>query len=294
MTFEANGPSTEFGIAGAGRVARSFGKLLNDRGHRVVAVASRDPSRASAAASFIGSAVQTVTYEELSKQVCSLLIAVSDDAIEHVARIFSNDFRDGTVLHTSGIYGVNVLASLIGQGNSCAGLHPLQTIATPEQGLQKLPGSAFLITGAGRAAEWATQIVHLLRGEIIRIVPGKKPVYHVAAIMASNYIVALINAAVHAMGVAGVESETARHALTPLIKASVENALERPEEALTGPIQRGDLKTLELHLQGLASLPPCIEQLYRSVGMYAVQVACQQGLDDADASQVQELLRETK
>jgi predicted short-subunit dehydrogenase-like oxidoreductase (DUF2520 family) len=96
------------------------------------------------------------------------------------------------------------------------------------------------------------------------------------------------------MGAAGVEPEAARRALAPLIGASVENALGQPAEALTGPIQRGDLQTLELHLQGLASLPPSIDQLYRSLGMHTVQVALEQGLESADAGQVEHLLRKAE
>ncbi|MEE2839447.1 MAG: Rossmann-like and DUF2520 domain-containing protein [Acidobacteriota bacterium] len=293
-TLRFNDPSREFGIAGAGRVARSLGKLLNDRGQRVVAVASRKPSRARNAAAFIGSGVQALTYAELASKVESILIAVSDDSIADVATTLALDLRKGTVLHTSGIHGTDVLAPLTEQGNSGAGLHPLQTIATPEQGLEKLPGSTFTIAGSGRAAGWAAQIINLLEGEILSIDSDQKPTYHVAAVMASNYVVSLIDAAVQVMGAAGVEPEAARRALAPLIGASVENALGQPAEALTGPIRRGDLQTLELHLQGLASLPPSIDQLYRSLGMHTVQVALEQGLESADAGQVEHLLRKAE
>lgn len=275
-------------------MARSLGKLLSDRGQKVVAVASRESSRAETAAAFIGRGAQALTYAELSSKVGNILIAVSDDAIEQIAKILAIDLREGTVLHTSGIHGTDVLAPLTEQGNSCAGLHPLQTIATPEQGLEKLPGSTFSIAGSGRAAEWAEQIIILLEGEILRIAPGQKPTYHAAAVMASNYVVSLIDAAVQVMEAAGVKPEPARRALAPLIEASVENALKQPEEALTGPILRGDVQTLALHLQGLASLPSSIEQLYRSLGMHTVQVARKQGLKSADASQVEHLLREAK
>ena len=166
-------PTRELAIAGAGRVARSLGKLLNDRGPRVVAVASRNPSRAETAAAFIGNGVQAAAYSELASRADHILIAVSDDAIEPIAKILADDLREGTVLHTSGIYGTDVLSGLMEQGNSCAGLHPLQTIATLEQGLEKLPGSTFSIAGSGRAAEWAEQIVNLLEGEILHIAPDR-------------------------------------------------------------------------------------------------------------------------
>jgi len=293
-TRRFNHPIPEFGIAGAGRVARSLGKLLNDRGQRVVAVASRNPSRAGDAAAFIGSGVQALTYPELASRVESILIAVSDDSIADVAAILALDLREGTVLHTSGIHGTEVLAPLTEKGNSGAGLHPLQTIATPEQGLEKLPGSTYSIAGSGRAAQWAKQIVNLLEGEMLSIASDRKPTYHAAAVMASNYVVSLIDAAVQVMGAAGVEPEVARRALAPLIGASVENALEQPAKALTGPIQRGDLQTLELHLQGLASLPSSIDQLYRSLGMHTIQVALHQGLESAEAGQVEHLLRKAE
>jgi predicted short-subunit dehydrogenase-like oxidoreductase (DUF2520 family) len=291
-TPESNDPSRELAIAGAGRVAWSLGRLLNDRGQRVVAVASRDPSRADSAAAFIGNGVQSATYSELASRADHILIAISDDAIKPIAKILAEDLRDGTVLHTSGIYGTDVLSGLMEQGNSCAALHPLQTVVTLEQGLEKLPGSIFSIAGSGRAAEWAEQIVNLLEGEILRIPSDRKPTYHAAAVMASNYVVALIDAAVEVMGAAGVEPEAARRALAPLIRASVENALERPAEALTGPIQRGDIQTLMLHLNGLAALGPSINKLYRSAGMHTVQVALEQGLESAEAGRVEHLLRD--
>ena len=112
--------------------------------------------------------------------------------------------------------------------------------------------------------------------------------------MASKYGVSLIDAVVQVMGPTGVEPEPSRRALTPLIEASVENALEQPEEALTGLTQRGDMQTLALHLKGLVSLPSGIEQLYRSLSNHTVQVARQQGLESADVSQVEHLVGEAK
>ncbi|MDA2929686.1 DUF2520 domain-containing protein [Acidobacteria bacterium AH-259-O06] len=289
-------PSREVGIAGAGRVGRSLGKLLNERGQKVVAVASRNRARAKAAAAFIGREVQAVSYTDLPSKVDKILIAVSDDSIGQIANTLAEaGLTEGTVLHTSGIYGTDVLAPLIAQGNSCAGLHPLQTIATPQQGVQKLPSATFTIVGSGRAAEWAEKIVNLLHGKILRIAPGRKSTYHAAAVIASNYIVSLIDAAVLVMGAAGVDPEAARRALAPLVQASVQNALaERPVKALTGPIQRGDIQTLALHLQGLALVPASIQQLYRAVGIQTVQLARKQGLDSAVARQLEHLLRRSK
>jgi predicted short-subunit dehydrogenase-like oxidoreductase (DUF2520 family) len=100
--------------------------------------------------------------------------------------------------------------------------------------------------------------------------------------MASNYIVTMIDAAVVLMGLAGVPPETALPALGPLIRASVENSLRvGPAAALTGPIERGDVRTVAAHvdaldgaLEGALDTPlESVRQLYRQAGLHAIEVA---------------------
>ena len=196
--------------------------------------------------------------------------------------------RSGLALHTSGAAGVDVLQPLADQGVSCGSLHPLQTIPSPEKGLTALRGISFAVDGVGAAAAWAEQIAGSLEGRTFRIDPELRTLYHAAAVMASNYVVALIGAAAELMEQSGVPQREALAALAPLVEASARNALTLgPEKALTGPIRRGDRKTVASHLSALRQAPPPIEQLYRAAGRQTLRVA---GLDENCARELENLL----
>jgi predicted short-subunit dehydrogenase-like oxidoreductase (DUF2520 family) len=265
----------QIGIAGAGRIGQALGRLLRERGEPVVAVASRNPDRAAVAAAFIGGGVGAATYAQLPDRAGRILIAVSDDAVTPVAGILAaSGMHRGAALHTSGVRGAEALAPLAARGVSCGALHPLQTVATREQGLQALPGVAFAITGEGPAVVWAERIVRLVGGQALRIGAGQRPLYHAAAVMASNYVVGLIDAAVALMAAAGVQEDAALAALQPLTQASVANAFRLgPSKALTGPIARGDLETVAAHLRALGEVSKSVEQLYRAAGLQVVKLA---------------------
>ena len=280
------------GIAGSGRVAQALGRILRERGEPVVAVASRDPAHSTAAARFIGGAI-AVPYSELPRHAARVLIAVSDSAIREVASALAvAGLKRGEVLHTCGAHGPEILAPLAAAGVSCASLHPLQTIATAEQGLAVLPGAAFAITGDGAARDWAEQIVRLLQGLPLRIPADLRTVYHAAAVMASNYAVGLIHAAVSLMRRAGVDEPAALCAIGPLVRASVENALALgPVEALTGPVARGDLETVSRHRTALAEGVRPIQELYDAGARYILEIARIRGMPPVVAHRFEELLR---
>jgi predicted short-subunit dehydrogenase-like oxidoreductase (DUF2520 family) len=284
------------GIAGAGRIAQALGRLLREHGQPVVAVASRDPSHAKAAGVFIGGSVEVVSYLGLPERASRILIAVSDSAIHQVASILAGaGMSRGVALHTCGTIGPEGLEPLARVGVSCGTLHPLQTVATAEQGLEALPGAAFAIDGDSEARLWAEEIAGLLNGLPLRIPAGRRPYYHAAAVMASNYVVGLIDAAVILMGTAGVEEEEALRAIGPLAQATVKNALALgPVKALTGPIERGDTETVAAHLKALTEAPTSVRDLYRAAGLHVVELARRRGLAEADARRLEALLRKSE
>ncbi|MBI4456091.1 MAG: DUF2520 domain-containing protein [Acidobacteria bacterium] len=283
------------GIAGAGRMAQALGRLLYQKGEPVVAVASRSYHRAKAASAFIGPAVEPLVYVQLPSRARRVLIAVPDDAVTAVAQtLVEGGMKDGAVIHTCGARGLEAVAPLADQGISCAALHPLQTIASPEQGVTTLPGCAFALTGTGEAAAWGAHIIALLGGQTLSIQSRNKPMYHAAAVMASNYIVALIEAATMLMRAGGIEREQALRALAPMIRASADNALcLGPLNALTGPIQRGDIQTVAAHLEALRAvpLPGAVLQLYRAAGLQTLELAKERGLSAALATELENLLK---
>jgi len=269
-------------------MAQALGRLLKLHGELVLRVASRTPEQARRAADFIGAGVQPATYNELGGRI---ILCVPDDALESVAATLSDAAR--IVLHTSGSRGPEALDVLSRRGVACGSLHPLQTVPSPQAGVERLPGCVFAVGGDEAAAEWAQQVVSLVNGSTILIAPGCHSLYHAAAVMASNYVSALLGAAESLMAMAGVSREQALPALAPLVRAAVENAVTLgPMAALTGPVQRGDARTVASHLEALRTAPAEVVDLYRAAGRQTLTMARERGLPDEVAVSIGRLLNE--
>ena len=273
-------------------MAQALGRLLLDGGQPVVCVAGRDAGNARTAATFIGSAVEPVEFDELARRARRILIAVSDYAIAEVSdRLSASSETRGIVLHTCGALDESALGNLQNAGFSCGTIHPLQTVASPEAGVAALRGCAFAVSGDDVALEWAREIARLLDGEVLTISGENRSLYHAAAVMASNHVVALADAAQQMLAsAAGVDGKTALRALAPLLRDSITNVIERgPAAALTGPIERGDAGTVRRHLQ---SLPPgTLRDLYCAAGKQTLDVAMRKGLRSEALTEIEMALR---
>lgn len=283
------------GIVGAGRMARSLGHLLNNRGVTVTAVASRTVISAEAAARFVGSPARSVTLPQLLAETDHVILCVTDSALPSLAeQLRRSDFSGRCVLHTSGGVGLTPFASLSEHGVATGVLHPLQTVPKPEDGVADLPGSYFAIGGDARAVQWANEIVTLLDGHALWINADAWPLYHAAAVMASNYQCALMDSALELLAHSGIDRDSALSALGPIVRAAAQNVLANgPQNALTGPIARGDAGTVKTHLAALAAVSPETRNLYAAAGLRTLPIARQRGLPEAAANAIHSTLTAT-
>jgi predicted short-subunit dehydrogenase-like oxidoreductase (DUF2520 family) len=285
--FEDSGSASAVGISGTGKIAKAMGALLTARGVAVRAVAGRCAASAEEAAGFIG-AERAVSIRELPRYARRILIAVTDSAIPAVAaQLAEGGLRGGIVLHTSGAAGPEALEALRAAGNSVGVLHPLQTVPSARQGVLSLPGAVYAFAGDAGASEWAASLVGRLDGKTLRVEPKFWPHYHAGAVMACNYQVTLVDAALELMWMAGIERDDALAALGPILRATVENVLgSGPERALTGPIQRGDTGTIRRHMAALESASPETRDLYTAAGLRTIAIAERAGLEASAARKV--------
>jgi predicted short-subunit dehydrogenase-like oxidoreductase (DUF2520 family) len=276
-------------IVGTGRVAQALGRLLAEGGLTPVAVAGRTREHAHRAAAFIAPGIAPAVISDVPALADHVLIAVADDAIAAVAEeLAANGMRGGIALHTSGAHSPQSLNALAVHGVACGVLHPLQTAADPDRGVTALRGASFGIGGDPAAVEWAGQLVAAAGGTPLRIREKGFASYHAGAVMASNAVIAAIDAAVVLLGSAGIERRAALQALRPLCLTSAQNAFEMgPEAALTGPVQRGDAETIRAHIAALAGCPRPVADLYRASARALVDIARRRGLAAVSALAVE-------
>lgn len=232
-------------------------------------------------------------FGPIPHEVGLLLVAVPDDMVHEVANEVA---RTGpapggcVALHLSGALSTDVLAPLHGAGYAIGSLHPLQTVADPWSGAQRLRGCAYALAGEPAALMAGRRLVNALGGKPIVIPPALRPLYHAAAVFASNYVLAAAAVLARTLAEAGVAEEDAIAAVLPLMRGTMDNVEQLGfGAALTGPVARGDIDTVRLHLSRLSSRE---RTLYSAVGLETVRLARAAGLDPERADALETLLAE--
>lgn len=181
-----------------------------------------------------------------------LLLAVRDDAIAAVASSIAAAARDlppgATALHVSGSLGLEVLAPLSALGLPVGSCHPLQTFTGSQEDAARFRGAVFAVDGTAAGQAAAERLALGLGGRPVAVPASRRGLYHLAASLGANGLTSVVAAARDALAAAGFAPEEALSALSPLLRASLDEALRAgPEASLTGPAARGDEATLERH-----------------------------------------------
>lgn len=262
-------------IIGAGRVGRALGRRLHELGWNIGAVVMRNEASARKSVRFIGAgkARAALSLEVLASRV--ILITTPDDSIPSVvralARLGGEELRGKIVLHTSGALSAAVLKPLQDLGAATGSMHPLQSfsgLAVPA-----LDGKMFAIEGDQQAVRCARQIVRALGGLPVQIPGRSKPLYHAAAAFAAGHVLAIEEASVQLLMLAGMKRGEAVRALLPLTRQVLDN-FERlgPSAAWTGPLARGDFGVVASHMSAMQRLPPEFLKAYAALNDLATLV----------------------
>ena len=219
----------------------------------------------------------------------AVILTVPDRAIADVSHALSErGDAPGScaVLHCSGVLGADPLAPLHARGYSVGTLHPLRAIPNATVGPDRLLGAFFALSGDPDALFVGRRLVSLLGGRSIAVPTTRRPLYHAAAVLASNYVVLLLHEATRLLEQAGADREDAEQALTTLAIGALENAKELGvDRALTGPLLRGDVETIALHLR---TLEPADARLYSALGVRGL-AWIGEGLPPGTAAEIAEL-----
>lgn len=270
-------------IIGAGRAGSALARALHAAGYRIAAIASRTTVGAAALAHQVAAPVLPV--EQAARDAELALIAVPDDRIfvlvEQLAA--AHVWRTGQqVAHCSGVLPAAVLAPAAEQGALAGGFHPLAAIANRDR---PLPGSiSFAVEAAEplRATLWS--MARALGGTPFELQPEKRPLYHAAAVLMSNYTVVLAALAGQLLEQAGIPERESLAALLPLLRSTVDNlAGAGLPAALTGPLVRGDAGTVLRHVRTLDQAAPEVATVYRTLATAALPLAAAQGRLDRAA-----------
>lgn len=265
-----------FCVVGLGRLGSTLLIGLQTAGFVVAAVAGRsDPATGTATRR------SRLPLADAVRSADVLWLTVPDDAIAEVAAEIADLLGDRSglglvAIHSSGLGRLSLLDPLRAAGAATLCLHPLQTFSAdgPHPGI--LDGVPFAVTASDDStAAFGSWLAERLGGRPFPLHDDHKPLYHLAAVVASNLFVALESEAADLMGAA-----TARNAdggtqlLAPIVAATAANlGACGPAAALTGPVARGDVGTVRSHLHLLGERAPRFVPTYKALSLQALRLA---------------------
>ena len=235
-------------IIGSGHLARTLGRIWQRHGNELCDVLSRTMANAIAACGFIGGGRPIVSYADLAPADI-YLIASPDDQIASCCEqlVASGMVQPGVVVfHCSGALSSAVLAPAAACGALTASIHPVRSFASPEQVALSFAGTWCGVEGDEAALAILRLLFTGIGAKLVDIDPAAKTVYHAAAVFACNYVVTLLDVAVQAYQHAGIPQDIAMQMMAPLVHKTVEQVFASgTAAALSGPIARGDMGTVE-------------------------------------------------
>ena len=265
------------GFIGAGKVGFTLGKYFSSKsnegsGIQVTGYYSRNTQSAEEAAQF----TDTQAFTEMGALIEAsdvLFLTVPDGSITQVyEEVRQYPIQGKYICHCSGSLSAGEAFPGIDQTGAYEySVHPLFAVSDKYEAYKELQDVFFAVEGN---EEHLPQVKEMLKGvgidlQVIRA--EDKTLYHAAAVTASNLAVALLAESINMLCQCGFSEEDARRALTPLVTGNIHHVLEKgPAAALTGPVERGDEKTIAKHL---GCLNEGQRELYRVLSSRLIPIA---------------------
>jgi predicted short-subunit dehydrogenase-like oxidoreductase (DUF2520 family) len=275
-------------VAGRGNLGRSLTRALRAAGHQVTLVRAR-------------TGIPKLARTLQSQPSALVFLTVPDGAIASVAAKLGVAGMaippSVAFVHMSGALELGILKSL--RRHPVGSFHPLQSFPEPR------PPDAFrgIVVAVDATTVSLRRSLNGLARDLgatpRRVEDQHRAVYHAAAVFASNYLVALLGEAVGLLEQAGWSEREATAALVRLSEGVLLSVSRRgPTAALTGPIRRGDVETVQRHLSVLAELdigsPSRLGvsrvDVYRMLGLIALEIAGKAGLEPVATGRIKRAL----
>ena len=283
-------------IIGCGRLGSALGIALHRKGYRIVELVDR----LLISAERLATVVQAEKFSEKIEDIKTaeiVFVAVPDDTILPVAISLAAKVDEKSkmnyVYHTSGTLTSDVFDPLRKYHIAVASAHPIQTFPGSVDDWKRFENCYFGVEGDRAALARLDFIVKDLGSNSVVIPREFKSHYHLACTIASNFLVALMAPVTALFQKANFSEQQVFDMLFPLLATTITNLKDNGlEGALSGPILRGDVGTIERHLQLLSEDLPAYVSLYRSMGQILLEFdAVKKNLSKEQHEKLTHLLR---
>ena len=265
----------KIGFVGAGRAGCSLGKYFVRKAAQadvtVTGYNSIVEEEARWAAEFTGSSV----FERIEDVIAAsdaIILSTPDGAIKKVwDTIDKKNLTGKMICHLSGSLSSDVFSGIDTYGGYAISIHPMFAFSNKDSVYQQLDSVSFTLEGHPYAVNAWQQLLNALGNRSVVIDQAKKPKYHAAASILSNQVVAVLATGYELLEECGFSEKEARTFSAALVRDNVEHVIaDGCVSALTGPIERGDVGTVQKHLQELNDTQ---KEMYRVCGSKLLELA---------------------
>ena len=280
-------------LIGAGRAGFAIAALLANKGYKFLSVIDKDSEKSKRCGNAVSAVKYGTSLSDLDNNYDFLIIAVPDMEIEKVSSQLacSRMVRSGSVIaHLSGAAGSDILDECRQRGASVASMHPCMTFT--ENRDNYINSFYVALEGDKKACNELSKVIISIGNKPFIISRNDKPLYHAACVTVSNFLVTLFSAGTEMIRMQ--ESEIPDNVFLPLIKQTIDNIENSGVEgALTGPVSRGDIETVNKHINILKKNKLGLTLMYAALGLQSISIAEKRGADPDKLEKIRNLFLST-
>lgn len=271
------GDSLKIGFIGAGKVGFSLGKYFSIKGINVSGYYSKSYNSAKEASIFTSSTAYK-TLKDIVIKSNILFITTPDDEIKKIWDDIKHfDLKDKLIIHTSGSLSSNVFSDIKNKGAFGYSIHPMFPFSDKYNSYKQLNNIYFSIEGDKKYANDLKLFLENLGNNVFFIDSNKKSSYHLASVMVSNLVLALISIGENYLINCGVDEDTALKSLYPLIFENIKNIGDKGIlDSITGPVIRGDVGTIKKHMTVLKKED---FEVYKTLSMQLLNLSVKKNIE---------------
>lgn len=264
-----------YNIIGSGRLGNNIALAFSTaKLASLNAVYNRSPESAKQLCSQLGTGKMVSSLPELPPADITWITCNDDSIASVVTHLMDHaQIKPGSfIIHCSGVLNSALLAPLKRRGCLVASCHPLKAFKTGYLSPQAFHQVDCIMEGDAPVCDWLDSAFIKLGANVIRINPESKIIYHAAAVIASNYLITLASCSEALLKQAGINEQQARLMMCNLMQGNIDNMIRTQDlrDALTGPLMRGDIATLGLHMQAIGD--PVVKNLYKAAGLATLPI----------------------
>ncbi|KAA0211793.1 DUF2520 domain-containing protein [Ignavibacteria bacterium CHB1] len=272
-------------IVGIGNVGSSLLFSLHETGFQIVNVVGKDLSILKKLSGRVGSDYSVNINSVAGDGSETIIICVKDGQLGVVCnslKEMKNSLRGRTIFHTSGSVSSEVFKGILPSSNS-GSFHPIQTFnKITYKNNHLFEGITIGIEGGKKCIKLMREIALKFNSVTLNIPIDKKPLYHLASVIASNFLVCYIDIINDIMKTVNKNITDVSKVFSPIISKTLNNVYTYGvDKSLTGPIVRNDIKTLKAHLSSIDNNND-LQLFYKTISKRAVEIAYRNGKMDKD------------